>query len=92
MGIEVAGYNNAPDWPKLGPSLIIATSLVLAIRTAKWPPEDTHHLSSPKMDAEIAFSADMAKRVMAYLVSRDENIFPSRKEPWYQATEEGVPK
>jgi hypothetical protein len=37
MGLEVGGYDSEPDWPKMGPSMLIATCLILAIRTAKWP-------------------------------------------------------
>jgi hypothetical protein len=37
MGLDVGGYTDRPDWPKLGPSLLIATCLIVAIRTAKWP-------------------------------------------------------
>ena len=25
MGLEVGGYHDRPDWPKMGPSLLIAT-------------------------------------------------------------------
>jgi hypothetical protein len=35
-GLEVGGYTDRPDWPKVGPSLLISTCLILAIRTAKW--------------------------------------------------------
>ena len=34
--VEVIGHNTGPDWPKLGPSMLIATALVVAIRTARW--------------------------------------------------------
>jgi hypothetical protein len=34
--MEVIGHNTGPDWPKLGPSMLIATPLVVAIRTARW--------------------------------------------------------
>ena len=36
MGLDIGGYEDHPDWPKMGPSLLIATCLILAIRTAKW--------------------------------------------------------
>jgi hypothetical protein len=35
MGLDIGGYDQKPDWPKLGPSLLIASCLILAIRTAK---------------------------------------------------------
>src|SRR5271170_6973543 len=37
VGIEVRGYQELVDLPKLGPSLLIASELILAIRTAKYP-------------------------------------------------------
>src|ERR1700689_3704648 len=37
MGLNIGGYEDRPDWPKMGPSLLIATCLILAIRTARWP-------------------------------------------------------
>lgn len=36
MGLNIGGYNDEPNWPKMGPSLLIATALILAIRTARW--------------------------------------------------------
>jgi hypothetical protein len=36
LASEIGGYNDVPDWPKMGPSLLIATCLIVAIRTAKW--------------------------------------------------------
>jgi hypothetical protein len=46
--MEVGGYNKEPDWVKIGPSLLVAASLVIAIRTAKWAANEcsTPHLSS----------------------------------------------
>jgi hypothetical protein len=34
--MKVAGHDRKPDWDKLGPSILIATALIVAIRTAKW--------------------------------------------------------
>ena len=33
----IGGYRREVDHQKLGPALLIASSLVLAIRTARWP-------------------------------------------------------
>jgi len=92
MGLEVGGYNDCPDWPKMGPSLLIATCLILAIRTAKWQARNDDHLSSPDFDGEIEFAARMARRVMVQLIRTDETIFPRRKQPWYQPNEDDVPR
>jgi len=37
-GPQVGGHRREVDYQKLGPSLLIASSLVLAIRTARWSP------------------------------------------------------
>jgi hypothetical protein len=52
MGLEVGGYKDHPDWPKMGPSLLIATCLILAIRTAKWPPNFDSSFSEASLDQE----------------------------------------
>ena len=36
MALDIGGFEQRPDWPKMGPSLLIGTCLILAIRTAKW--------------------------------------------------------
>ena len=40
---EIGGYHEDIDWPKLGPSLLIASCLIVAIRTAKRPPVVASH-------------------------------------------------
>ena len=41
MGIEVGGYHNRTDWPKMGPSLLIATALI----ASEPPPRDSVELT-----------------------------------------------
>jgi hypothetical protein len=88
MGIEVGGYHHRPDWPKMGPSLLIATCLIVAIRTAKWPVRSDVQLCDQDMNQEIEFAAYVARRVMMLLTTKFETIFPQKKEPWYQANED----
>ena len=92
MGSEVGGYDERPDWPKLGPSLLISTCLILAIRTAKWPARFDEKLSNHELDAEIDYAAHLASRVLSRLISREEGIFPQKRVPWYQPNDEDVPK
>jgi len=89
---EIGGYNVSTDWPKLGPSLLIATCLVLAIRTAKWPATFENTSSNPELDKEIEYATFLASRVMASLVSKRERLFPQKREAWYQPKDEDVPK
>jgi hypothetical protein len=94
MGMEVGGYHVRTDWPKMGPSLLIATSLIVAIRTAKWPAQIDTTQSGIELNEEINFAATVAGRIMSTLIGRFESIFPQTKQPWYTVTEEGedVPK
>ena len=72
--------------------LLIATALVLAIRTAKWPATFSRTTVNPELDAEIEYATYLASRVMSSLVAKREGLFPQKREPWYQATDEDVPK
>lgn len=90
--MEIGGYNEQVDWPKLGPSLLIATCLVVAIRTAKWPAQVSEHVSSVDLDKEVEFAAHVAGRVLSHLVAKKDSMFPSKRVPWYQPGEEDDPK
>jgi hypothetical protein len=50
VGLKIGGFEDKPDWPKMGLSLLIATSLILAIRTAKWAARSDNTASN--MDIE----------------------------------------
>ncbi len=90
MGLD---YEDHPDWPKMGPSLLIATCLILAIRTAKWTVRSADSTASDvELDREIEHAAHLAGRVFARLVSKHPSIFPQAKQPWYQANDEDEPK
>ncbi len=91
MGLD-GGFHDRPDWPKTGPSLLIATCLIVAIRTAKWPARADDALSGQELTDEIHFAANVASRVMTTLISKYESIFPAAKKPWYQANDEDAPK
>ena len=92
MGLEVGGYSDRPDWPRMGPSLLIATCLIVAIRTAKWAAITDKHASDRNLDSEIEFAAQVAGRVLSRLMRANEVIFPQRKEPWYQPDGADSPK
>lgn len=92
MGLEVGGYENHPDWPKMGPSLLIATCLILAIRTAKWPAKFAGTESSRELEREIDYAAHLAGRVLSVLVNKKAGIFPTSKRAWFVANDEDTPK
>lgn len=89
---EIGGYRESIEWPKLGPSLLIASCLVVAIRTAKRPPDSNSLTYGGELDKEVDYAIHVAGRVLSHLVSQKESLFPRKREPWYQPNEEDVPK
>ena len=69
---HVGGHRREVDFQKLGPALVIASTLVLAIRTARWPPTHSDGLANMEWEKEIehsvpptSISAQCAKRNFA---------------------------
>ena len=92
-GMRVGGYDRKPDYPKLGPSLLIASCVIRGLRTAKWAIRDGSSTASDRdLDVEVENAIHLAKRVLSQLLARDAGLFPSVKEPWYQPTDEEVLK
>jgi hypothetical protein len=93
MGLNIGGHEDRPDWPKMGPSLLIATCLILAIRTARWSLRSGDTTASEMdLEREIEHAAHLAGRVFAKLVSSHPSIFPNAKKPWYQPDGEDQPE
>jgi hypothetical protein len=92
MGLEVGGYSTEPDWPKMGPSMLIATCVILAIRTAKWPPRWDKTASDTELDTEIEYAHRLAGRVFSTMIAKHPAMFPSKQRPWYQPDGEDSPK
>lgn len=90
--MEVGGYTKQPDWVKLGPSLLVAASLVLAIRTAKWTTNSCETSSSPEWEVEVDRSVQIARRVLSHLLAHSAQLFPSKDVPWHQPGEDEAPK
>ena len=75
----------------MGPSLLIATCLIVAVRTAKWPPRADPLTSEQDLNNEIEFAIQTANRILMSLMTKYETTFPHKKEPWYQADGEDQP-
>ena len=78
--MEVIGHNTGPDWPKLGPSMLIATALVVAIRTARWvakAPGAGLSDVDPELDREVDFAVRVADRLLHALLKKHPGCFPS---------------
>jgi hypothetical protein len=73
------------DWPKMGPSILIATALIVAIRTSKWAAKAAGDpLISDvdsDLDREVSYAARITIRVMHELMKKHENLFPGKREP-----------
>jgi hypothetical protein len=91
-GAKVGGHWREVDHQKLGPALLIASSLVLAIRTARWSPTHSDGLSNADWEKEVEHSVRIAKTVLSHLTSRNPELFQSKDVPWYVANDEDVPK
>jgi hypothetical protein len=93
VGLEIGGYNEEINWPKMGPSLLIATCLIVAIRTAKWTARSESSTASDfELEREIEHAAHVAGRVLSHLVSKNPSIFSKIQKPWYQPDGEDWPR
>lgn len=90
--MKVVGNERLPDWPKPGPSIIIATALIVAIRTAKWVAKSSSDAEfsdvDVELDKEVSFAVRISIRVMHELLRRHENLFPHRDVPIYEGGSE----
>ena len=89
LQMKVAGNDRRTDWPKLGPSIIIATALIVAIRTAKWAAKASGDSQfsdvDVELDKEVSFAVRISIRVMHELLRKHESLFPQRNVPIYEA-------
>jgi hypothetical protein len=78
------------DWPKMGPSILIATALIVAIRTAKWAAKAAGDPLCSNVDGdldrEVSYAASITIRVMHELMKKHECLFPGKKEPIFDGT------
>ncbi|MGH9615694.1 MAG: hypothetical protein ACRD28_03050 [Acidobacteriaceae bacterium] len=88
----MGGDRREVDYQKLGPALLIASSLVLAIRTARWSPTHSDGLANVEWDAEVEHSVRIAMIVLSHLIARCSEVFQMKEVPWYVAADEEVPK
>jgi hypothetical protein len=84
--MKVAGYEQRPDLSRMGPTLLIASALILAIRTARWPVLE-ENLVSAELDQEIDYAVLLATRTLSQLLKQKESMFPSRRVERYEPNE-----
>jgi len=63
------------DPARLGPALVIAASLILAIRTARWPRERLPVAGGHELEAEIEHAIALAHRIFAHLDAKSPFLF-----------------
>lgn len=88
----IGGIRKEVDFQKLGPALLIASSLVLAIRTARWPATHSDGLADADLQKEIEHSARISRAMLAHLTSRFPGLFGSKDIPRYETTDDDVPE
>ena len=64
----------------------------MAIRTAKWAASYDARLSNVELEKEMDYAIHLANSVLSKLLAKKEVLFPQKKEPWYQANDEDIPK
>jgi hypothetical protein len=72
---HIGGYRREVDFQKLGPTLIIASSLVLAIRTARWPATHSDGLANMEWEKEVEHSVRIGKIVLSQVTARCPEMF-----------------
>lgn len=90
-GAQVGGYRSEVNQQKLGPALVIASSLILAIRTARWPATHSDGLANMEWEKEVEHSVRIGRLVLSHLTARYPELFQSKQVPWYVATDEDSP-
>jgi hypothetical protein len=91
-GSRIGGFRREVNYQKLGPALLIASSLVLAIRTSRWDPTQSDGLANLEWENEVEHSVRIAKMVLSQLTSRHPDLFQSKDVAWYVATDEEMPR
>jgi hypothetical protein len=91
-GKTVGGYRREVDQQKLGPALLIASSLVLAIRTARWNATTSDIVSNVEWEREVGHSVRIGRFVLAHLISQYPGMFQAKDVPWFVSTDDEVPK
>jgi hypothetical protein len=89
--MKVAGYEQRPDLSRMGPTLLIASALILAIRTARWPVLEENFVSS-ELDQEIDYAILLATRTLSQLLKQKESMFPSRRVERYEPADDENPE
>ena len=89
--VKVGGHNRQVDFERLGPSLVIAASLVLAIRTAKKAVPGAQ-FSKADWDKEIDDAVEVAHMVLTKAIQKHPGVFQHKSVPWFMPDDQDVPE
>jgi hypothetical protein len=79
----------------MAPSMLIASCLILAVRTAKWAPRAFGETTSDRdldVEVEVDNAILLAGRVFGALVGRHETLFPKNGKHGSLPNDEDFPK
>lgn len=65
----------------MGPILLVASSVILAIRTARSLSTESTSAASPYLEREIEQSVSIAHRIFAHLLAKSPFLFPHKEVP-----------
>jgi len=72
---HIGGVREEIDYQKLGPALLIAASLVLAVRTARWPATHSEGLADVDWRREVEHGVRVAKAMLLTRFHIKKNCF-----------------
>lgn len=92
MGLNVAGYRKEPALNRLGPTLVIAAAIIVAVRTARQAALYDGRVSNREIEAEVGFALDIAGVILAAALARWPGHFIQQEVPWYEPDSREVPE
>ena len=81
--MKVGGYHKEVVYERLGPTLVIAASLILALRTADWTNPIADGLHNREWEAEIDRALKMAQTVLTHALAKWPEKFHRKDVPWF---------
>jgi hypothetical protein len=88
--MKIGGYKKAIDYERLGATMMVSASMILAIRTAKRPPQYSENLSNRDWEEEVEFAVKVANHLLSAAIKRRPEMFKHKDVAWYVPDDEDV--
>ena len=88
--MKVGGTDKRIDYERLGPTMMLSAAVILAIRTAKRPPQFDQAFSNRDWEAEFEFAVKIASRLLNIAIHRKPELFQHKDVAWYVPDEEDL--